>query len=186
MNDRLWTMSNALSFVRILLLPLIVYYLLDDSPMADLYAVAVIVVASLTDLFDGMLARKLNQVTELGKIIDPLADKICVGVVVAVLTYRGSIPLWFTAGVLSRDVLIFAGGLYARRRYGVVLMSNMLGKWAVTVTTLFVILVLIDNRVLELPLNILLVVSSVMMVLSFVMYGIRFRKILRSGQNSAS
>lgn len=106
-------------------------------------AFAVCIVASATDVLDGHLARRNNEITEFGKIIDPLADKIFVATMVIVMLAKGLIPLWLVLIVLGRDALILLGGLLVERRTGVILPSNYPGKAAVVSLSLALVLVLI-------------------------------------------
>jgi phosphatidylglycerophosphate synthase len=78
-----------------------------------------------------VLARKYDEVTEWGKILDPVADKIGIAVVAIVLVQLKLLPLWFVVAMVTRDVLILAGGLYVKKKKGVVLQSNQLGKWTI-------------------------------------------------------
>ncbi|HEY4612249.1 MAG TPA: CDP-alcohol phosphatidyltransferase family protein, partial [Bacteroidota bacterium] len=93
MPDRIWTASNFLSFLRVFLVPLVAYCLVEDFPYNRLWAGGIIVVAIFTDVLDGYFARRLHQVSELGKIIDPLADKVAAAVVTFVLAWIGEIPM---------------------------------------------------------------------------------------------
>lgn len=110
--------------------------MLSDSPNATLWGIVILALAALTDKFDGVLARKLNEVTEWGKILDPIADKIGIGVVAMVLVKLNLIPLWFVVGMIARDGLILAGGMYLKKSKGVVQQSNQLGKWTIGVIAL--------------------------------------------------
>jgi CDP-diacylglycerol--glycerol-3-phosphate 3-phosphatidyltransferase len=112
MTYRYFTVSNFISASRIILVIPMGYCLLSEFPHHRLWTVGVILVAVITDFLDGFLARKLHQVTEIGKIIDPLADKIGIGVYAVLLAMTGDVPLWFVVFVLLRDLLIFSGGLY--------------------------------------------------------------------------
>jgi len=178
MSERLWTISNGLSVLRLLLVVPIVYVLQTETS-CNCYAGALIVIAILTDLFDGMLARKLNQVTEFGKIIDPLADKIAVMVVAYVLVQQGRIPLWFFLAAATRDILILLGGMYVKKSKGIVLQSNLIGKWAVTVISFYILLIVIDSTDLYSMTQIFLILSTLMLVASFVAYVKRFTEILK-------
>jgi CDP-diacylglycerol--glycerol-3-phosphate 3-phosphatidyltransferase len=174
MEGRLWTLSNGLSFLRVLLvIPIAVLLWKNTSPYQE-YAAILIVIASATDLFDGILARKLNQVTDLGKIIDPLADKIGIGAVAFILTLQGKLPVWFVVAVLARDVLIFLGGMYAKNKKGVLLQSNLPGKWAAATTALFILVTVIESAVLTEVRTVLLIASVCIMALSFILYSKRF------------
>ena len=176
---KFWTISNLMSLSRILLLIPIVVFLLDDSPTGRYWVILFIAIAALTDFFDGYIARQLNQVTELGKVIDPLADKIVVGVVVVVLVGLGNLPFWFAAAVVIRDVLIFLGGLYAAKRKGMVLESNMTGKLAIAVIVIAVVFAILDARPFELLLDVLIGLSVLMLAISFGLYVKRFLQVIR-------
>src|ERR1700690_1959797 len=143
MDQRIWTISNGLSFLRILLV--IPIAILLYQPADRMIAAGLVVFAALTDLFDGYLARKLNEVSEFGKIIDPLADKIAIAVVCLILTMQGKIPLWFFLIAIVRDIGIFLGGFYVRHKRGVILQSNTIGKWAVTSVAIFVLISIVDE-----------------------------------------
>ncbi|MCE7934379.1 MAG: CDP-alcohol phosphatidyltransferase family protein, partial [Chlorobi bacterium CHB2] len=125
-----WTLSNGLSALRMLLVVPTWFTLASGMRLAT---VALFILSALTDVLDGWLARKRNEVSDLGKILDPLADKVYVGVVVVVMLLQGMLPLWFVLVVLGRDLLILVGGILFERRTGVVLPSNYPGKIAVLV-----------------------------------------------------
>lgn len=130
--------------------------------------------AALTDLLDGYLARIMNEVSEFGKIIDPLADKIAVGVVCLILMVQGKVPLWFFVVAISRDILIFLGGLYIRRKRGVTLQSNMFGKWTVTSVAFFILISVVDEPSLSGVKEVSMIVSTFMLFVSFWLYSKRF------------
>lgn len=117
--------SNSLSILRIVLaLPVAYLLFIQENEIAIILGA----IAGITDFLDGFLARKLNQVTELGKVIDPIADKLFIGIVGLVLVYTAVMPLWFFASIIIRDVLILLGALYARNKIKIVLTSTFEGK----------------------------------------------------------
>jgi CDP-diacylglycerol--glycerol-3-phosphate 3-phosphatidyltransferase len=177
---RIWTVSNALSFLRIVLAFPIAWCVQQNTTPARLYAVLLIILAAFTDLLDGVLARKLDQVTEMGKLIDPLADKLAVGVVCVLLVMQGKLPPWFVILVIARDLLIFSGGMYIRKRTGVTLQSNQAGKWAVTFIALYILFAIVGTEGTVLVSSVLLAVSVVMLCISFVLYLNRFIAIVKS------
>ena len=124
MKGNPWTISNVLSASRILLMAPVVYFFLSPMEHNREYAVLFTLLAVTTDALDGYFARLFHQESELGKVIDPLADKIGVGIVVVLLLIFGDIPLWFALLVLCRDIIIFFGGLYIRKRTGMILPSS--------------------------------------------------------------
>ena len=132
MTYRYLTVSNFISASRIILVIPMGYCLLTEFPHHRLWTVGVILVAVTTDFLDGFLARKLHQVTDIGKIIDPLADKIGIGAYAILLAMTGDVPLWFVLFVLLRDLLIFSGGLYIHRNKKIIPQSNWPGKISVS------------------------------------------------------
>ncbi|MDE3058667.1 MAG: CDP-alcohol phosphatidyltransferase family protein [Bacteroidota bacterium] len=173
-EEKLWTISNALSISRIVLMVPIVMLLFSAIPYHREYAVLVMLLALATDALDGYFARRLNQVSDIGKIIDPLADKISVGVVIILLTLFGDVQLWYTAMVICRDVLIFSGGMYIRKRTGKVLSSNIYGKITVVLIALTIIFALLRYPVFYDIFSVAKWSSVAMMVLSFASYVQRF------------
>ncbi len=100
-------LPNVLTIFRIVITPLIVWLLIGfDNFWLHLVALTLFIMASLTDLFDGMLARKLQVVSEFGKFMDPLADKILVNSTFITLNILEIIPVWITAVIILRDILV--------------------------------------------------------------------------------
>ncbi|GMT49008.1 MAG: CDP-diacylglycerol--glycerol-3-phosphate 3-phosphatidyltransferase [bacterium] len=123
---------NLISLSRILLLPFAIYFLsLGDEGLWECVILVSLIV--LSDYLDGLLSRLLNQVSDLGKLLDPLADKIViVGFSLALVLYR-DFPLWFFVFLLLRDIILIGGGNWLYRTKGIVVMANSWGK-ATTVT----------------------------------------------------
>jgi CDP-diacylglycerol--glycerol-3-phosphate 3-phosphatidyltransferase len=137
------TAPNLLSLLRLLLAVPFAAVMLSSHPASRVWATVIIVLAVLTDKLDGMLARRLHQESEWGRILDPVADKACVAAAAVVLVLLGDLPLWFAGMVLGRDLLILAGGLVLKTRRGVVIPSNVLGKWTVGAMALLIFLLVI-------------------------------------------
>lgn len=135
-----------------------------------------------SDLLDGFLARKLNQVSEFGKIIDPLADKISVIVISVILLLQGRIPLWFVLIVVLRDLLIFSFGLYLNYKKNIRLMSNYPGKIAVFSIGLIILFTIIGTSFLIKLNEYLYVISLVLIFYSSVLYFRRFVETLNSNE----
>lgn len=110
--DRVWTIPNILTFIRIGTSPLLGYLIVNDHYPA---ALTLFIASGLTDLIDGWIARRYpSQASALGSFLDPLADKILVGIVVISLAYVNLIPLWLLALILSRDIVIMLVAAYLR------------------------------------------------------------------------
>ena len=109
------TIPNLFTFLRLAGVPLFIYLAL--GPHADGWAVAVLALGGTSDWVDGFLARRLHQVSRLGELLDPLADRLYIVATVIVLTVRGVVPLWFTLALLAREAVLGLG-LAVLRRYG--------------------------------------------------------------------
>lgn len=144
-KDKIFTLSNFISFFR-LLMAVPFWILMDNlnSGNTRIIVFSFCLFAAFTDILDGWLARKFNQVSELGKIIDPLADKVAMGAVVIQLFLAGELSTFFFTVMILRDVLIFLGGIIVTKIIGKVLPSNILGKITVLVIGLFVLLTLLN------------------------------------------
>jgi CDP-diacylglycerol--glycerol-3-phosphate 3-phosphatidyltransferase len=169
-----WTVSNLLSLARIALLIPILYFLLKLDNGDRILAVGLMVVASLTDFLDGRIARRYRQESEFGKVIDPLADKVCAGAVVIALVSLGDVPFWFLPVVIGRDALILLGGIYIAKTKKVIFHSNWVGKWAMAFVAAYLIVATLRVEVLETIEAILLWGSAAFLALSLVLYGRRF------------
>ncbi|MBQ6720871.1 MAG: CDP-alcohol phosphatidyltransferase family protein, partial [Clostridia bacterium] len=121
-----WTVPNVLTIFRLLLVPVFVIVFVSGHPKA---ALAVFVAASLTDLLDGFLARKLNQITDFGKLFDPLADKLMVLTALACQGFSGVLPWAAILVVAAKEIYMVIGGLIMLH-HDIVVYSNLLGKSA--------------------------------------------------------
>ena len=170
---RYLTISNLLSASRIFLVIPMGYCLVLDFPYHRLWTAGIIVIAIATDFLDGFLARKLHQVTDLGKVLDPLADKIGIGIYAVLLAWTGDVPVWFVVFVLLRDLLIFSGGIYILRAKKIIPQSNWPGKIAVTLIGLVLFLGTIQVGALRHLFIYTLYASVVLMLWSMVTYAQR-------------
>ncbi len=130
--SNVWTVPNVLTMIRILLIPVFVIVFFRTPEGRDrIAALVVFAAASITDMFDGMLARKLNQITDFGKLFDPLADKIMV--VTALVCNAVAVPQVFPWSaiiiVACKELAMLAGGMFMLSR-DVVVYSNYAGKIA--------------------------------------------------------
>jgi cardiolipin synthase len=108
-----WTIPNALSALRLLGVP--VFFWLIIGPKNDGLALAILIVSSFTDWLDGYLARRLNQFSRLGELLDPLADRLYVVAALAALYIRDLLPIWVVVLLILRDVLMSMLLLYLKR-----------------------------------------------------------------------
>ncbi len=174
-RGKVFTISNLLSLLRLVGSFYLYYVIVQKNWQMSILLSAIMII---TDYADGYFARKLNQISEMGKILDPLADKVCIGLGLIALYLEYSFPLWIVILVIGRDVLILIGSLILLTRLPYVTPSAMLGKITVTVISLLGVSFLLAPviRQLELvkfPLEILTLLA---LVASFIHYAYRFYK----------
>jgi len=133
MKKEYLTIPNIISTVRIIIIIFAARELVNGNNFNSFF---LYLSAALTDFFDGFLARKLNQISELGKILDPLADKLMIGSALIILLLQGRMPFWYVAIIIGRDLFILLGGFLISRKIKFVLPSIMIGKIAAVVTML--------------------------------------------------
>src|SRR5690349_15712818 len=124
-----WNLANVLTVLRIALVPFFAWALLVDgghTATGRLVATAISVVAAATDRLDGWLARRSGQVTDLGKLLDPIADKVLIGTALVLLSWLGDLPWWVTVVILVRELGITAMRFFLLRY--VVLPASRGGK----------------------------------------------------------
>ena len=136
------TISNKLTIIRIILVPVLVVLMLLDFKYADIYAAVVFLIASFTDFLDGYLARKRNEVTNFGKFADPIADKILSSAVLLGLMLLDMCSIWVVLIILTREFTISAIRISASSQ-GMVIPANIYGKIKTVMQMVFSILVLL-------------------------------------------
>ncbi len=173
---RFWTVPNMMSLFRLVLTFPIAYLVLIDGPLLWIFGLFLLAVA--TDYFDGRVARWSHTVSDWGKVLDPLADKIGGGLVILALALRGSLPAWFVALVLVRDALIVLGGIMLGRRTGFVVMSMWWGKIAVTAVAVTALAALLhaDPPVLRFCIW----TATTLLVYSFLRYVVHYLRLRRA------
>lgn len=176
MQGHIFNLPNFLSFLRILLIP---WFLTSYHAGRTTEAIAVMIVAVLTDWFDGHAARWTNEVSEMGKILDPLADKLCLASVALYFLWVGELPLWFVLFAVVRDLVIFAGAAWIRHRHQVLTTSLWPGKWAVGFVSMMFIAMVWPHPVFDRwPVKeFFLYLSTLMLLYSFIQYCYRFYRI---------
>ena len=144
-------LPNKLTIFRVILIVPFVLLLLGGSgdwswfsvPYADYIAVAIFIIASLTDLLDGKIARKYNLVTNFGKFMDPLADKLLVSSAMICLVEMGRLPAWIVIIIISREFIISGFRLIASDN-GIVIAASYWGKFKTTFQMLMVIVLILN------------------------------------------
>lgn len=142
-----WNLPNILTMLRVVSVPFFVYLLLQSDPLSRWIAFGLFALASLTDLVDGYIARKYRLETELGKFLDPLADKaLVVGALITFLMLSSQIQVWMVFCIIGRDFLITSMRFLAVKQ-GASLRTSMFGK-VKTVFQMFSIITIIISFLL--------------------------------------
>ncbi|WP_250126125.1 CDP-diacylglycerol--glycerol-3-phosphate 3-phosphatidyltransferase [Chroococcidiopsis sp. CCMEE 29] len=137
------SLPNWVTFSRLLVLPVLLYYLQNPTAETRWLSLAIFIVAAMTDWLDGYLARKLNQVTELGKFLDPLVDKLVVLAPLLALIELGQVPAWGVFLILARELSIAGWRVTPSLTGTVVVGANFWGKLK-TVSQIAAIAILIS------------------------------------------
>jgi cardiolipin synthase (CMP-forming) len=179
------TFSNYISLFRIVLAIPIFYYIsnINDIVGARYILLSLYFLAYLSDIADGYFARKLNQVSELGKIIDPFADKVLIILVVTYLYYYEIIPSFYFWVIILRDIVIFSGGILVSKKIGKVLPSNYLGKITVLSIGFFIIIITIGTERSNIVYQLFLFGSILLSFASVISYAIRGFKEIKKANN---
>jgi CDP-diacylglycerol--glycerol-3-phosphate 3-phosphatidyltransferase len=164
------TIANVISFIRFLLAGPIYYYI---SIGENTIALLLIIIAIMSDGLDGYFARKWNQITSFGKIIDPLADKACtIAGFIALSLYMG-LPIWITIVIIVRDVIILLASLIIIGRNKIIMASNKPGKIAVFILSVLGVIYLLNIEILKLP---FIILAGISIIYSIINYTIVFYK----------
>ena len=179
-------LPNKLTVVRVLMIPFFVWFMLPslggEMAASKWIALAIFCIASLTDLLDGKIARKYNLVTNFGKFMDPLADKLLVGAAMICLVEMGRLPAWIVIVIISREFIISGFRLIASDN-GIVIAASYWGKFK-TVFQMAMIIVLIaafEGRVFAVVEQILMWVSLILTIVSLVDYIRKNKEVLTQG-----
>lgn len=166
-------LPNILTILRlVLIIPINIFLFTHNKQIA----LSLIFVAWITDLLDGYFARKLNASTELGKTLDPLADKLLIFSVVLYLILTNILPFWLGTIIFTRDLLILSAGLLAFKKYKFVIQSNWVGKVsAFLIGATLVVLMVIERNPIQ---NLLYIVILIVVILSLGLYSIYYKQTL--------
>ncbi len=149
-------LANLLTVSRILLIPVFVMLFLSPTPERSLAAALVFVVAAVTDLLDGYVARRRGQITKLGKLLDPIADKLLVLSGLILLVQFDRIPALIAIVIIAREVAVTGVRAIAASE-GIVLAAETIGKWKMAMQVVAIVLLILEGsfRVLAQPLHLL-------------------------------
>ncbi|MDO5048935.1 MAG: CDP-diacylglycerol--glycerol-3-phosphate 3-phosphatidyltransferase [Actinomycetaceae bacterium] len=178
-GENIWNLPNVLTMVRLVLVPVFIVLLLNGATAALWAAFFVFIVAALTDLFDGKIARARNLITDWGKIWDPIADKALTLGAFLTLSVIGILPWWFTVIVAIRELGITWMRSYLLKR-GIVVAANSGGKLK-TVSQMTLILFLVFPWDAVLTMENAIFESTPLAVVRWILIGIAFILTVWSG-----
>ena len=173
-------LPNKLTTLRVIMIPFFVFFLLwqnGENRTFRMIALALFIIASLTDLLDGKIARKYNLVTNFGKFMDPLADKLLVCSALICLIELNALPAWMVIVIISREFIISGFRLIASDN-GVVIAASYWGKFKTTFQMVSVVLLILDIPALAFVTTICVWIALVLTIVSLVDYIYKNHKIL--------
>ena len=170
-------LPNKLTVLRVIMIPFFVFFLLwqgGENRTFRLIALALFIIASLTDLLDGKIARKYNLVTNFGKFMDPLADKLLVCSALICLIELGELPAWMVLIIISGFRLVASDN-------GVVIAASYWGKFKTTFQMIAVVFLILDIPSLVLLTNLCVWIALALTIISLVDYIVKNHKVLTEG-----
>lgn len=176
-------LPNKLTILRVMMIPFFVFSLLaydGTNPGLRYVAAVIFVVASLTDLLDGKIARKYNLVTNFGKFMDPLADKLLVCSALICMVELKQLPAWMVIVIISREFIISGFRLVASDK-GVVIAASYWGKWKTTFQMIGVVLLILNIEKLSVVTTIVIWIALILTVISLIDYIVKNIGVLKEG-----
>jgi CDP-diacylglycerol---glycerol-3-phosphate 3-phosphatidyltransferase len=167
-------LPNTLTVLRILLVPVVVVALLDETPNGDAIAAGVFALAAFTDSLDGYIARQRNAVTTFGKLMDPIADKLLIAAALIALVSLDRLAAWIAMVIIAREFAVTGLRLVAAER-GVVIQASWLGK-AKTILQVAAIICLIAVNPAPVGVDLLVYAAVAATVISGIDYFFGFRR----------
>jgi len=163
-------LPNKLTMLRVIMIPFfVVFMLMDGMASARYIALALFVVASFTDFLDGNIARKHNLVTNFGKFMDPLADKLLVCSALICLIETGQLPAWYVIIIIAREFIISGFRLIASDN-GIVIAASYWGKFKTVSQMIMIILMILNIPALSIVTTLFYWIALILTVVSLVDY----------------
>ena len=177
-------LPNKLSVLRVILIPFFVVSMMIENGANQTFryvAAAIFIIASLTDMLDGKIARKYNLVTNFGKFMDPLADKLLVCSALICLIQLGQLPAWMVIIIVSREFIISGFRLVAAEQ-GIVIAASYWGKFKTTFQMIAVVLMILNFEALSAVTLICTWAALILTIISLVDYIAKNHKVLTEGK----
>lgn len=171
---------NILSSIRICLVPVFVMVYFYESSSIKIYAAAVYAIASATDFLDGYIARKYHLISNLGKILDPIGDKLMTLSVLTCITLDRVIPVWAVLAALIKEILMLIGGAIIRKKEGgYIPSSNIIGKTSTVVFFVVCVTLMLFRGIPERIAATLITACIVLMLIALISYVNTFVNIMK-------
>lgn len=176
-------LPNKLTILRVIMIPFFVFFMLTDyaGEASKWIALAIFIVASLTDMLDGKIARKYNLVTNFGKFMDPLADKLLVCSAMICLVGMGKLASWIVIIIISREFIISGFRLIASDN-GVVIAASYWGKFKTVFQMVMICLLIADVEAIALVTTIVTWAALVLTVVSLVDYLLKNKDVMKENK----
>ena len=172
---------NIISVFRICLVPVFVVVYFSDDTNNNLYAVLIYALASFSDFLDGFLARKFKVSSNMGKVLDPLGDKLMTVAVLACITIDGLIPLWAVLLVVVKELLMGAGGIVLHKKAQADLpASNLIGKASTVLFFLVCVTLMLFNNIPEWASILMISLAIGLTFIALVSYLLKYIKIMKN------
>lgn len=173
-------LPNKLTVLRVIMIPFFVFFMLTDyaGGASKWIALAIFIIASLTDLLDGKIARKYNLVTNFGKFMDPLADKLLVCAAMICLVEMGKLASWMVIIIISREFIISGFRLIAADN-GVVIAASYWGKFKTVFQMLMICLLIADIEAISIVTTVVVWIALILTVVSLVDYLIKNKDVMK-------
>lgn len=178
-KEQIFTVPNLLSLLRLLMIPVIIWlYGEKQNPYA---AAAMIVLSGITDVADGIIARRFGLVSDLGKILDPVADKLTQAALIYCLIARYDGMFWLLLLFAAKEIVMGISGLVIIKKKDVVNSAQWFGKLATVVLYAVMFLLFLFPAIQETVVNIMILACAGTILLSMVKYLLFYKKLLKQG-----
>ena len=176
-QSKIWTIPNILSFFRLALIPFIVWSYFLNVPYL---CAGLIMLSGITDLLDGYIARRFNMVSALGKALDPVADKLTLLAILVCVGIHNPI-LFILVGIFAlKEIFMGVQGLMIIKRTGTTYSAQWHGKMTTAALYISMLLLIVWTNIPQLAVEIILIVCSILVLFSLLMYSIRNIRVLKN------
>lgn len=166
-------LANKLTMIRMILVPVFLIFSLVDTMTGHIIALSIFVIASLTDKLDGYIARKYNQITDFGKFMDPLADKLLVTCALIILVEKNIFPSWIVVVIIAREFIV-SGLRTLAASQGVVIAASQWGKLKTVLQMTAIIMALLSLIVSASWLKVLTTITIYLAVIATIFSGVDY------------